>query len=410
VLSAVHQTLDAPVVSLLRESFPGFIECEAVHGVDADPLASTELAQPVLQRMLGAAEGCLAEDLQANGLAVTATSCRPYRYAVGAPIAQDGERAVLLAYAPEPDGSFEPQDLRFLTTVAAHLATGLEKARLHRQLANHRDELETTVAERTAELSKAYGNLRRMELMKDRFLGNLSHEMKTPLAAILSAAHVIRDYKSSTQERRELVDNIVTSAETLDRQLEDLFRLVNLEKNDRPAEFAGGEPERLVQRAIQISGHSGVRYEIGKLPLDPVVDEELLARALANLIDNAVKFSPPGSLLEVVVTPGRLAEDADPADAMVVSVLDRGYGVAEEDRERIFAPFEQGGEPLTSKPRGVGLGLHEARIVAHQHGGELEYHPREGEGSEFRLVVPLRPAGVVLETGATEGEEESIRV
>jgi signal transduction histidine kinase len=93
---------------------------------------------------------------------------------------------------------------------------------------------------------------------------------------------------------------------------------------------------------------------------------------------------------------------------MAISVLDRGCGVAEEDRERIFAPFEQGGEPLTSKPRGVGLGLHEARLVAHKHGGELEYRPRRQKGSEFRLVIPLQPAGGPdRETIVDEFEEES---
>ena len=408
-LRAVHQTMNTPVVALLRESFPGFIECEAVHGLDADPMASTEAAQPLLQSILASSDPCVVEDLTASGLREADPSCKPYCFAAGAPLGGDGERAMLMAYAPAPDGSFSDTDLRFLATVAGHLATGLEKSRLHRELANHRDDLEATVASRTAELSEAYADVRQMELMKDRFLGNLSHEMKTPLAAILSAAHVIRDYASSADERRELVSGIVTSAETLDRQLEDLFRLVNLEKSDRPVELIIGQPEKLIQRAIQISGHSGVQYTLAELPGVVAYDEELLARALSNLIDNAVKFSSPSSLLKVRTSAGKLQQEIGSVDAMVISVLDRGCGIEEEDRERIFAPFEQGGDPLTAKPRGVGLGLHEARIVARKHGGELEYLPREGSGSEFRIVVPLQPVPQPMPQEAVESASEDQR-
>ena len=77
--------------------------------------------------------------------------------------------------------------------------------------------------------------------------------------------------------------------------------------------------------------------------------------------------------------------------ALTVSVLDRGPGVPKGDRERIFAPFEQGGDQLTGKPSGIGVGLHQARMVARQHGGDLQYHPRRGGGSEFRIVIPARP-------------------
>ena len=118
-----------------------------MHGLDADPLASTEAAQPLLQRMLGADGACLVEDLAGNGMIDSEPSCKAYRYVAGATLSGDGERAVLLAYAPGPSGSFSNPDLRFLATVAGHLTTGLEKSRLHRELANHRDELEETVAQ-----------------------------------------------------------------------------------------------------------------------------------------------------------------------------------------------------------------------------------------------------------------------
>jgi signal transduction histidine kinase len=76
---------------------------------------------------------------------------------------------------------------------------------------------------------------------------------------------------------------------------------------------------------------------------------------------------------------------------VTVVVLDRGPGVPEADRERIFAPFSQYGATADGPPRGLGIGLYEARSVARRHGGAVECLPREGGGSEFRLTVPLQP-------------------
>ena len=73
---------------------------------------------------------------------------------------------------------------------------------------------------------------------------------------------------------------------------------------------------------------------------------------------------------------------------MAFAVLDRGPGLAEEDVERAFALFEQGGDSLTGKPEGVGLGLYEARAIVRRHGGTIVYLPRPGGGSEFRISVP----------------------
>jgi len=84
-------------------------------------------------------------------------------------------------------------------------------------------------------------------------------------------------------------------------------------------------------------------------------------------------------------------------------VLDRGCGVPEGDLERIFAPFEQGGEIMTAKPLGVGLGLYEARLIARRHGGILRCSARPGGGSEFRLIVPVAVVAAAAPVGAGEG-------
>jgi len=200
------------------------------------------------------------------------------------------------------------------------------------------------------------------------------------------------------KDRKELVSSIVSSAEMLQRQLEHLFRLVNVESGAEPLKLQEESPARLVEEAIQISGRSGVQYRVEGLPDVACFDLAKLSRAVANLIDNAVKFSPSTALVKIRVAPASVGS-SNPVQGMAISVLDRGPGVEPVDRERIFAPFEQGGDLLTGKPQGIGIGLHEARCLARRHGGELEYVPREGGGSEFRLVVPLHPS---LEGAASE--------
>jgi signal transduction histidine kinase/signal recognition particle receptor subunit beta len=389
-LDAVRETLGIPIVSLLQERGPGCIEADAVRGHRSDPLVAAETAQTLLAQLLASSEPCVSQDLVEALSGDAADSTESLRAVAGAPVRWGEEHGVMLAYAPQPDGSFSEQDLRFIATVAGHLAVGLEKSRLHAELAGRRDELEVGMAHRTEELGEAYASLRQMERAKDRFLDNLSHEMKTPLTAIISAAHAVRDYKSNAKDRREMAEAIVRSAEVLEKQLDELFRLVNLNRGEDPVERTAGEPRALIERAIQLSGHSGIHQAEEKLRGPATFDMDTLSRAVANLIDNAVKFSSAESVVKVAIGPGRLELDGEAEDAMAISVLDRGPGIAKGDRERIFAPFEQGGDPLTSKPRGVGLGLHEARIVALRHGGALEYLPRKGKGSEFRLTIPLR--------------------
>jgi two-component system sensor histidine kinase KdpD len=189
----------------------------------------------------------------------------------------------------------------------------------------------------------------------------------------------------------------------LQRQLEHLFRLVNVERGGEPLDLKEESPTRLLEEAIQISGRQGVQYQVEGLPNLARFDMGKLARAVANLIDNAVKFSPPSSLVKIRSTGTTLGEGAEAVEAMAISVLDRGPGVDAQDRERIFAPFEQGGDPLTGKPQGIGIGLHEARTLVRRHGGSVTYAPREGGGSEFRIVVPLDPSakvGALEPTGA----------
>jgi signal transduction histidine kinase/signal recognition particle receptor subunit beta len=389
-LAMVADILNVRAVSLIRETEggPGTVQ---VWGLPDDPLLAFEKGRALARRMLESKCPCVADDLAAEcGGAAGAEEVASLRAVAAVPVEAD-PLCALLVYAPQPDGRFEQQDVRFLGTVAGHLSVGLEQARLHAEVNRHREELERLVEARTEELRSAYDEQRGLEQTKDRFLTNLSHEMKTPLTAILSAAVFLRDYKSNAKERGEMAGSIVNAGEQLQGLLDDLFHLVTNESETRPPACLKTGPQQLVDAAMGLENGVDARVDLSGAPKKLSLDLPRVARAVASLLSNAAKFSPEKSPIELKLRSSKLEIDGEKVPALTVSVLDRGPGVPKEDRERIFAPFEQGGDQLTGKPSGIGVGLHQARLVARQHGGDLQYHPRRGGGSEFRFVIPARP-------------------
>jgi signal transduction histidine kinase/signal recognition particle receptor subunit beta len=381
-VEVVGRVVQASAAAVLLRQTDGSLQVEAAWGRDLGALAETDGGRELLARMAQAATPCLVEDLAAEGAPAV-----PFRAAASSPV--DGaEERLLLALAPSPDGAFDEEDLRFLGTVAAHLAAGLDKARLYAELAGHRDTLEERVHARTEALRQAHEEARALERVKDRFLSNLSHEMRSPLTGIVGAATCLRDYRGASPE--EMLGTILRCADALKAHMDALFRVARMESEGPPLHARVTAAADLLDQARQLAGVAAATEVLGA-PETLEVDAPRLARALANLLDNAAKFSPAGSGITLRAAPARLARAGVSVEAVALSVLDRGPGVAPEDRSRIFAPFEQAWDGTTGKPAGLGVGLHEARTIARAHGGTLELHERPGGGSEFRLIVPLRP-------------------
>jgi signal transduction histidine kinase len=279
-------------------------------------------------------------------------------------------------------------DVRFLATLAGHLSVGLEKMRIYEELRTHRDQLEVIVSVRTRSLRKAYEELRSVEAMKDRFLANVSHEMRSPLTVIISAATFLRDYEGDPSERAEMAGGILTASHALDGLVEGMLRVARLDDGEGAA-LEDVAPADIVAGALSAAGIGEPALVVVDPSLAPIpVVPTRICRALANLLDNARKFGPADEPIELRVSPCLLGRPGGAVAGVVFAVLDRGPGLADGDAERAFAPFEQGGDPLTGKPAGVGLGLYEARAIARRHGGTVLYHPRAGGGSEFRISIP----------------------
>ncbi|HEY8315326.1 MAG TPA: ATP-binding protein [Gaiellaceae bacterium] len=279
--------------------------------------------------------------------------CSPF------PLEIDG-RAVGTLYTPEGSDPNPTVQRRFLPALAALLAVAVDRARLEREA------LEAEA-------------LRRSDLVKTALLRAVSHDLRSPLTGISTAVGALRSrtLNLSDADRHELLETIELDADRLTRLVGDLLDLSRLE-----AGGAAPEPElwSLDDLAREATDSLGARAHVdivGEAPLVNV-DGAQVQRVLANLIENALRFSQADAHVVVRVTATR--------KEAIVRVVDQGPGLPEQELERVFEPFyRRDGDAST----GAGLGLAIARGFAAANGGRVWAESRPGQGATFALALPV---------------------
>lgn len=230
--------------------------------------------------------------------------------------------------------------------------------------------------------------------MKSDFMSTVSHEFRSPLAGINQLAEMLRDGRINDETRRgEYYEMLVTETRRLRRLVENVLDFSRMEDGRKQYRFEPLQPapwlrELAADFQTQIAA-AGFEVETNIPPALPTIrgDRETLTTAVHNLLDNAVKYSPTTKSIRVEAT-------ADEA-VVSISVSDRGVGIAEEDRPRIFEKFYRGGGALAHQVKGVGLGLNLVHHIVAAHGGTVVLDTRVGVGSTFtiRLHRDAHPAG-----------------
>jgi two-component system sensor histidine kinase KdpD len=229
--------------------------------------------------------------------------------------------------------------------------------------------------------------LRRSDAVKTTIIQSVSHDFRTPLATMAAALGGLRssEVELSSADRAELLEALEEELSRLTRLVENLLDLSRLH-----ADAAVPHPElwdvaELISLAVDEAGADAVATRIDEGLPAVRVDATQAQRILVNLIDNARKFSPPGSPITVS------ARERD--GGLVVEVADRGPGLSAADAVALLEPFVRGRAVV----RGAGLGLAIARGFAVANGGSLAFEPREGGGT--RALVTLPAERVAVETG-----------
>jgi len=227
--------------------------------------------------------------------------------------------------------------------------------------------------------------LRRVESVRRDFVANVSHELKTPIGALALLAETMAAGDDSPVNP-QLADRVQHEAGRLGRIVDDLLDLSLIEAQEAPTREPVPVHVVLHEAAERVRGAAdavGIPLSVPPVATDLVVtgDRSQLVSAVTNLLDNAVKYSEPGQPVEV---------DAVAVDGNVcISVRDHGIGIPSRDLERIFERFYRVDRARSRATGGTGLGLSIVRHVAQAHGGDVTVESTEGEGSTFRLRVPL---------------------
>lgn len=257
--------------------------------------------------------------------------------------------------------AYAPDDLALAEVLASHAALAVDNARLYHD------------AQRTTRL-------------RDEVLGVVSHDLRTPLSVIAMCASALNDGPPSAPERvRELSSIIHESTGWMQRLVSDLLDIASIEAGKLSMELEPTDVSAILARAREMFAHAAAD---GSLRLEVEVSEPLprahadgerVLQVLANLVGNAIKFTPPGGRVRI------RARDA--GDALELAVEDSGAGIPEADVPHLFDRFWHAGRP--GAVRGTGLGLAIAKGIVDAHGGRIRVETARGAGTTFTFTIPV---------------------
>jgi signal transduction histidine kinase len=236
---------------------------------------------------------------------------------------------------------------------------------------------------------RAFRRQQQLNELKTNFVSSVSHELRSPIASVRLMAEELEDLRGQAPEKsRDYHRFMVRECRRLSALIENVLDYSRHEQGRQHYEFEPTDPAALVRETIQLMQNYGadkrlaVRLQVTGEPIDVEADGRALQQVLVNLIDNAIKHSPP----EATVLVGL---DFPPSDRWFrLWVADRGEGIPPEEHERIFERFYRRGSELRRETQGVGLGLAIVKYVTEAHGGRIIVESAVGQGSRFIVELP----------------------
>ncbi|MWC29975.1 HAMP domain-containing protein [Paenibacillus sp. MMS18-CY102] len=285
------------------------------------------------------------------------------------------------------------QPLKQLTSATGRLAKGDFTVRVPM---NRKDEL----GELAESFNKMADSLSRLESMRSDFVSSVSHELQSPLTSINGFAEALRSMEVTEEERSHYVDIIKQESGRLSRLSDNMLRLASLDSQHHPFH---PQPFRLDRqlRDVVLScepqwADKGIEMELHLIETTIQADADSLNQVWVNVLHNAIKFTPQGGRIGVVM------EQPAGEEAVIVRLSDTGPGIPEESRERIFERFYKADPSRDRSSGGSGLGLSIVKRIVSLHGGSVEAESLVGpgrleSGTVIAVKLPLKPPAEVGE-------------
>ncbi|MBW0019713.1 MAG: sensor histidine kinase [Mycobacterium sp.] len=240
----------------------------------------------------------------------------------------------------------------------------------------------------------------RMEAARRDFVANVSHELKTPVGAMALLAEALLASADDSETVRRFAEKVLIEANRLGDMVAELIELSRLQGAERLPNVTDVDVDTIVSEAISRHKVAADNAEIqvrtdAPSKLRVLGDQTLLVTALANLVSNAIAYSPRGSLVSI--------SRRRRGDNVEIAVTDRGIGIALEDQERVFERFFRGDKARSRATGGSGLGLAIVKHVAANHNGSIGVWSKPGTGSTFTLSIPASAA-----TGFDDGTQTEL--
>lgn len=226
-----------------------------------------------------------------------------------------------------------------------------------------------------------------LEQLKSNFLSLVSHDLKTPIARIQGNAELLLNEASpKTQKEKKILSAIVNTTESLSQHVEAILDLTRIESSEIPLHKTSKDINATIIEVVDAKRGLASDKDITiTTQLEPIFsfkfDLKLIRRVIANLVENAIKYSPPGSKITL------FSKEED--GWIRVTVQDEGPGIAPDEQERVFSKFYRGHSPLTHQEKGTGLGLYLVRYFVELHKGFVELKSDLGKGSQFTVSLPI---------------------
>jgi signal transduction histidine kinase len=394
LVTAIHAATGASLAAVARWSEEeSRVRFTAIQGMTPEEIAVLHELEPTAAS-LGIVQGGLAGKSAVHvppfdpaELPISVMEALRVTAIAGAPIAvEDRVWGFLMVATRDGDPSIVDSGAELLRGFATMTATALGRTEAIAALERSHDALESTVAERTRELTQVVDELKLASVAKTEFLSNVSHELRTPLTSILGFTDLLLHGLEGplTDAQHEDLRTIETSGGRLLGLIDDLIDVSQLEAGkvelriDPIALRAFLADLAAEMRPLATRGRLSLEVAYADGPAVVYADEMRLRAILANLLSNAVKFTPPGGTIRIEV-------GAD-EDGLRIDVVDTGIGIEPSEQERVFEKFHRSAPPDVP---GTGLGLAIAREYSRLHGGDLLVESTPGVGSRFSLRLPL---------------------